>query len=138
MSVNFYSYSVIGVEIDEDDLYQPAKMVKAFEHNHGRDVKFCPQTGKECWKEVREPISEWDEYQTLGEYKVHHSTDQRRYVVGIVASETGSSDGGDDVAFNKLPHNIEGEKERLKSFLKPLGLWNDRKFGLYAILYCSY
>tara|TARA_Y100000034_G_scaffold37672_2_gene46322 strand:- start:2476 stop:2889 length:414 start_codon:yes stop_codon:yes gene_type:complete len=137
MSAVWHSYAVIGILIDKDKLYKEAKTVKAFAHNHPRTMKFCPDTGKELWKEVREPIPEWDESETLGSFKVHTSTDSHDHVVGIIAADEAEMRGS-GVDFTKLPDNLADEKYKLKELLEPLGLWDESKFGLYSILYCSY
>lgn len=136
MSANFSAYAIIGLKLDKDLLYQEAKQVKAFEHNHPKTMKFCPNTGKECWKEVREEIQEWDGQNLCG-FQVHRSTDGNELIVGIVVAD-GAEEYHGGVDFAKLPDNLEEQKRMLEDKLKPLGLWNKSKFGLYAVLYCSY
>jgi hypothetical protein len=34
--------------------------------------------------------------------------------------------------------DIQAIKEQMQAKLEPLGLWDESKFGLWSILYCSY
>lgn len=54
--------------------------------------------------------------------------------IGLTVDNTGSN-GGDATDFKSVP---EGIKEKIKNFLEPYGLWDEKKYGLYTILYCSY
>jgi len=81
-------------------------------------------------------ILEDDEH--LGEFDVFHATDRVISVAGV-GVVTGSSNGGDPNKFKSLDDvNVDEIKEKLKSILEPVGQWDESKFGLYAILHCSY
>lgn len=136
MGADYYSYAVIGVEIDQKKLYQKPINKKAFEHDYPKTMKFCPNTGNKLWEEVEEPIPEWDDEDELGEYKVYFSTDDTRCFIGVIVCESGPYKG--EVNFVQFPDDLEDKKQKLKDFLTPLGLWDESKFGVYSIMRCSY
>ena len=79
-----------------------------------------------------------DDEENLGEFDVFHATDHVISVAGVGLT-TGSSNGGDPNTFKSLDDvNVDEIKEKLKSILEPVGQWDESKFGLHAILYCSY
>ena len=145
-----YATAVVGVEIDIEKLYFDEKIEscrangctkkKECPAKENSDFKFCPECGKKPWKLIQKPIKDWDECdQKLGKFKVHFSTDQQYAVVGVLATDLVRI-GYDDkeISFAKLPSDIEKQKQEIKEFLEPLGLWDEEKFGMWSVGCCSY
>ncbi len=139
MGADFSAYTIIGISIDKERLFEPSKIVRAYDHNYFEtDGEYCPRTGKKLWKIVQDSIPEWDGDEELGEYKVHRSTNGYDYIIGVVAADDTYSNGGNSVDFTRLPDNLAELKQDLKNYLEPLGMWDETNFGLYSILYCSH
>ena len=134
--MSYYSYSVIGLKIDKDKLHQKPKLEKAFPHNHPQSLKFDPQTGKKLWKEISNPIPEYNEYdddldcEAVGKYKLIYGTEQERCVVQLVGAD--DAEGRDCSNFVKMP--IDEQIQEFKDFMQKLGLWDEKNFGLHSIL----
>lgn len=129
MSVIFRASAVIGVQIDMNKLLQPTKVVKAFEHNYPKTMKFSPENGKPLWVLEQDNIPEYDECsETLGEYQIYYSTNRDEAFVGIGVS-TKSTD------FICLD-DFDIIKKELKEFLSKLDMWDEDSFGVYVILTC--
>lgn len=136
MGADYSSAAVIGVKIDQGKL-ATSKMVKAFPHDFGPDINFHPKTGKKLWMEKAEYIPQYDEYKgTLAGFRVTFTTDNTTMYCGIVASGT-HSNCGSEAKRTKL-EDIGEIKAKLKSALEPLGLWDEKSFGLWTVLHCSY
>jgi len=136
MSVNYYAYAVIGCGVPMDDLYKE-RQIPHVGHHVPSGAKFCPTCGKPAEITIREPIFNEDS-DTLGGFTVWWGTDRKYAVIGDGAS-TGSSNGGEEVIYSNVDWDRIGDlKAQLKEMLSAFGLWDESKFGLYAILYCSY
>jgi hypothetical protein len=139
MGVDFYAHSVIGLEIDTDCLVKQ-EIVKAFDHNiDNQDIMYCSETGRKLWKTIEVPVEGYD-YDGIGDYDIVTGTDGNVSVVALLKSSTGSSNGGN-------PHQLQPfsdgfqltvEKHKMKRALEPYGIWDEERFGLHSILYCSY
>jgi hypothetical protein len=161
MGADYYSKAIIGIPITVQNEKSPrAKIIvrkKAFRHSFEDDgeTEFHPKDGRKLWLDEKEEITadypavvfdldgdfeDIQEGQTLVIFpeslEVACGTDQENWYIGCVV-ETGSSNGGCEEAFISLP-DIEELKKALRISLEPHGLWDESKFGLYSVLYCSY
>lgn len=136
MGADYHAYAVIGIVVDSSKFYHEPRTVKAFDHDYPEDMKFCPQTGKELWALDEEPIEGFDEDRyTLGGFPIVQGTDGKIEVLAVCRNGADDYDRG---KVKPLPDNLDELKQQVKSLLEPLGQWDERKWGLYAILYCSY
>lgn len=134
MGVSYYSQAVIGCKISEEKLYQKPLLEKRFNHNYGQDIKFCPKTGRELWREVLNPISQYNEDDRLGEYKLCRSNDTD-LVVSLVGTKCVNACYDPGITMHKIDFvDLENKKQKLKSFLESLGLWNEDNFGLFNVV----
>lgn len=150
MGADYSAFAIIGCIIDLKKIPVITKKVKAFEHNvpEDSDVKFDAKTGRALWEE-----EEYLEYTFETDYegervgpdtkkvdkkglKLYYGTDGEPVILGFGVGDT-YSNGGNDYDFRSLSDTNE-IKEKLKSILEPLGMWNEKKFGLYSLLECSY
>jgi hypothetical protein len=158
MGVDYSAHTVIGVELPNvDDLPRLKEKTRkrAFKHSFKDDGEheFDPKSGKPLWLaeteevETDEPSVVYDddnyEGNTLEGQRLLKApdgmgfcwgTDQESVFLGIV-SGTGSDN--EEADFMEVP-DIEATKMSLKGALDPLGLWDESKFGIYTVLYCSY
>lgn len=134
MGVSIYSQAAIGCKIQKSKLYESPKVVKAFDHNYGPEIKFCPQTGRELWKKEVSPIPQYNEDDRLGEYKLCQSNDTD-LVVSIVSTKSSDAYYDPGITMHKIDFaDLEVKKQKLKSFLESLGLWHESNFGLFNVV----
>jgi len=130
MSVNYYSYAVIGCQIPKEKLYQE-KTIRIEHHHPVHPVdKYCSICGKELEETIVEEICIEDK---IDELEVVYSTDQEEIFIGF---SIGAKDGF-EFKFMDISNTLT-MKEDVKKELEPLGLWDEEKFGLYVIQCCSY
>lgn len=127
MSVDYYSYAVLGVELPVDKLYRTV-VREHKEHKVTPGMKYCPVCGEQAFVEVKEALFDEDE-QRVGGLDLIWSTDEEQAFVGLVAVER-------EICFKV--DSLDGIKAWLREELEPFGLWDEDKFGLYAVQYCSY
>lgn len=145
MGADYTAGALIGIRVDPTKLYRE-KQEKAFKHSYPLDWKVCPKTGRELWRTVREPIDgavsryEGEDASKIGPYDVTYGTDHETAFICIVSTNDTYSNAGNDCAMVSIPvgFNIVEEKEKLRETLEPLGLWDEKLFGLWTVLYCSY
>ena len=133
MSTDYTAYTIIGIKIPEEELHTTVKK-RGCKHPE-TNTKCCPECGAQMWITTKEDIPEYESgSEKFMNLKAIKGTDDTDLYVGEIF-ETGNSNGGNDEAFNKIP-----ETETLKNKIKTkLGkYWNEKRFGIYTILYCSY
>lgn len=147
MSVNFTATALIGVELDKSKTY---KMIKerGCEHKPSEN-KFCAECGEPMWNEREVVIEElrmlddddkcYSDEVILEDYQLAFTTDQNRVFLGKQASTYGD----DEAKMIALPYTSEARmiahiRKTLMNFLEPLNLWDETKFGIWAIAYASY
>lgn len=148
MGTDYRAYAVIGCEIILNDIPNITRIIKAFEHNYPEDIKFDSKTGEKLWKEdtYQEFAFEPDDDRfydkrtkmiDIGEFTIFRGTMGSPVVIGFGCGENTYSNGGDEHEVVGLP-DVNELKNKLKAILEPVKMWNEDRFGLHAILYCSY
>lgn len=131
MGADYRAYAVLGVQVDPERLEKLASC----DHDKPPKAKFCPECGKPSGTYDRE---EGSNGKVCG-YDVIWSTDEREAFIGIVhTGQRTYSNGGADSDKAQVPADLKVAKEAMRDALGPLGLWDEKKFGLWAVLYCSY
>jgi len=136
--MSYRAYAVIGIPVDTGKFYASADKVKAFDHDYPLEMKFCPQTGKPLWEENEQPIEGWkpDEGTFLG-FEIYQGTEGNPEILAVLGS-TDTEGYGDHKPSSKLDdqdlENLKAMKEEIKAGLEPLGMWDESKWGLHAIL----
>jgi hypothetical protein len=152
MGVDYTAIAVIGVrysraELEEKQGPKPVKeQISGCKHKHSH--KFCPECGKPAYQDVIANQKAIDEFYINDELerilkdlpiRAEYGTDQGYFYIGMV-SKTGSSNGG----FVNDDHctGMGGPDQRItaivKGFLEKVNLWDSARFGLWAVLHCSY
>ena len=138
MGVDYDSYVVIGCEVDSSKLYSVQKVRNCnCEIDDADTANFCSNCGRAVWGEENLPIEGFDEdnYKFM-DYQVVTVTDNERFWIAIRSAR--ASDYTDEAVKLETPDDISGLREELKSKLGPLGLWDEKKFGIWVIQYVSY
>jgi len=130
MSVSYYSYAVLGCEVPVAKLYRTV-VKRHEEHAVPLGAKYCPTCGKLAVIEYSISIFD-EETEQIGQFPIIWSTGRKRAFIGLTAS-------GSDYRESKCikVKSLSELKEQLQNSLRPLDLWNENKFGLYAVQYCS-
>ncbi len=153
MSTSFYANAVIGIEIDIEKVL-PDRLVRACQcrKKMAEDAKFCGNCGGPAWEKEEDPIEGLENYddEMTGCENVtlfgillicirgYCPINRDRYkTLQMFAVAVKVSHG--DVCYDKtpemisLPENISGIVEKLRNALGPHDLWDENKFGLWAI-----
>ena len=135
MSTACYSYAVIGCQVSREKLFKEEIITYKHRHTTLPDTNFCPTCGEVVRKKEVEEIDIDDK---IGEFELVWSTDQKEAFIGKVAEDSDRENVGNlNPTFMEDP-DIFDIKCDLGEVLKPLGMWDESKFGLYAVQYISY
>jgi len=145
MSTSYYAKAIIGIEIDPSKLVE-IRMVRncSCAEAPGKTMKYCPNCSRKAWSEKEWPADEDFDYDNnlycglkviclksctrdMDFYHIY-----RMFVVGAGAETDDLCYTGKPVMCS-LPEDISEIKETLKNILEPKDLWDESKFGLWAI-----
>ncbi len=140
MGVDYYSHALIGLKIEKSVLYP--KVLKRSCDCVTQEGNFCQKCGKKWLVEAEDIHPEFDEEKLAG-YEVVFSTDQEECFVACHNISTDSSRGKPkpQLAQMLLSANgelLDGKSLVFKQEMQRLGLWDENRFGLWSVLYCSY
>lgn len=136
MGMDFYATAAIGCKV-------PVEKAKRITHvrgcgcdleEHILAFKYCPKCSSAIWINYVEWVLPHDLDNGLS---VERSTDTEELIVAALVAKTDSHRGSQTCAFANI-EDIEMYRSKVKSFLEPLGLWDESLFGLWAIPYISY
>lgn len=146
MSVNYTSFAIIGIKVDSGKFTTIEKKrgcncdVKNIEK-----MKFCPSCGAKVFITEETPLPQFDENpknwkelpgpHTFCDYPVIYegSYSEMAYIAALVVSDNQYSDKPDKSRM-QIPKDINAIKETMKNTLGPIGLWDEKKFGIWAVL----
>ena len=137
MSVSIYAYLVVGVEIDNAQLYNEID-VPGCRHNPSPEVQFCPQCGRAAWIKESVPIPGYedeDKYHQLDVVCIGCAGDGRR-VVGRELAEI--SDYNDEYAASVEASTISDTVTRVKAKLAGTPLETAGEVKPMVCMYISY
>lgn len=122
------SFIVIGVMVDKNKLYvTKAERNCDCEVDGIENMKFCSECGATVMGKVKVNIPEIEDYK-IEEFPIHEFNDHS--IISI--PETYKKGYEDDINFVKIPENWNELKEKMKETLEPLGLWDDKEFGVWS------
>jgi hypothetical protein len=134
MGVDYTAYAVVGCEVPVEKLYRKV-LCRGCKHDVPEGARFCPVCGAQAVIEDDELVYE----ECIGEFRIWWGTDQRVAVVGIGVSAYDSDWlSRMPIEESQTATTMEMLYDELRATLLPLGLWDAERFGLYAILHCSY
>ena len=144
MGVSYHAYAVLGVKLSKSEL-MIQKREKAFDHDFPDDWEVHPKTGKKLWNEFEvsifgdhwEPSSRIPDSDLLSFTDGSYDGDEPVYIgFGIEGGESGY--GGDSFMHVDAEKLDDVKTEIIKLNEKfDLGINIDKRFGLWAVLYCS-
>jgi DNA-directed RNA polymerase subunit RPC12/RpoP len=144
MSTTYHAAAIVGCKIDGSKIFFN-KEVRACKHlipsqTPGlppENAKFCSECGKKVWSKVSTSIPQYDEEEeTLCGFRVFYDeNDDCVFVAG---------------EYTEIPNELEALPEmldagaagdtvrrNLKATLKPLGLWDEKQFGIWLVTWYS-
>jgi hypothetical protein len=147
MSTDYRAIAVIGINIDLSKIPTEDTWVKVGKHNRPKTMKFDPDTGVRLWNVISCPKFQFHRHDySLGELEIpfidfpdemhielFDSGGQKTQTIlgfGIIS-------GTWEQPVLKCPYHlpaIENIKQELKNKLECVGLWDEKEFGLWAIL----
>jgi len=151
MGVDFRATALIGVELDK------SKMMKTYrergcEHEIS-SAKYCGICGEHTWIEYEDYLEVFSEEpetsdgdalksnEVFSGYNLASTTDDHRVFLGV---EVSAWDGivTNEAKMEPIEHYTDNLvlqiRNDLKTFLEPYDLWDESKFGLWAIAHVSY
>jgi len=131
MSTNYYAYTVVGIKFAKNEIYRSEK-ARLCKHPlpEDKNAKFCPVCGQKLWQTIEESIPEYDDMtEQLAGVPAVWDTDQRHLFVGVVTKTEDS--GKNDIELPLI-------KDMVKRPLELKGLWHEKRFAIWTVLYCSY
>lgn len=141
MSVECYAYAFIGLEIPKDAIWQET-FVPSCRHEKPSNAKFCPECGKTASmvkKRSHHPKYDEDKTTFCG-FPFVAGTDGKRVFVSATTPTEGAkgSYSNECAEMQPLHENLEQRIAKLKKAMQEIGLWDESKFGIWAVNYCSY
>ncbi|MDO8669004.1 MAG: hypothetical protein Q7K65_01785 [Candidatus Buchananbacteria bacterium] len=147
MSVDYQATAVIGVVLPEVAFYQEIQ-IAGCEHNP-IEGNFCSQCGRPRNIPVSKPIPEYDVDNNVLVKRGASSEIVRQASVARISNSSGDFLAVGNIVrgnmeingFSLIPYHgpsIEDAwhiKKLLKEILEPLGLWDEEKFGIHALLH---
>ena len=145
MGVDFTAYAAVGMSIDHDTLFRKQK-IKRGRHDFPENVSFHPDTGVRLWEEVDFRMDRGESGDSfLDEFPIVEGTycdygpkkgQCRTYVICAIPPAKADDDKDGFIPID--PTGLERVKANLRRRLEEHGLWDERRFGVHAILDCSY
>ncbi len=138
MGVDYYASAIVGVAFDAKVFEETVKeTVPSCKHPERVGNKFCPVCGERVGNRTTETprYSVEDIVDALPDGYEEFSREHLGMVVIGVGPD--HADDSRPVKTAKVPDREEVEKT-LKAVLEPMGLWGKARFGLHAVLECSY
>jgi hypothetical protein len=153
MGCDYSAKGCLGILLPDENNIPRAQLSvrkKAFNHQYNDgDAEFDPKTGQKLFLDEKEIVQA--SYPAVVYYdtsdlkkgqialtvpeglSLTSTTDNQKTCFGFVVRAEWNSDYG----FAPLP-DIMVIKKKIFTALEPLGLWDESKFGLHSLLYCSY
>lgn len=141
MGVDYTVCTVVGIEIDKSSFFTTGQTrERGCEHPLLDEAKFCPDCGKQAWveKSTKEPLPLYDEDdETFAGldvvYDQRYEEDNTRFFVGVSTQ----MDMQCGIPKMMAPSVVEETKQKIQAALKPLGLWDESKFGIWTFVQYS-
>ena len=140
--MNFHVKAVIGCEVPQDKLFRE-KQVRTSDHDFPETMEWHPETRAKLWTILAVPIDGFDA-----------AVYPRTLRVGNLTCEMSEAEDGSLIAIaldmqvqlrsnalNKTKRlnfptefTLDEAKAYLEKRLAPVGLWDERKFGLWVVI----
>ena len=148
MSASWHAATVIGIKVPKDkvireETYFCNKCIckPQIDPEIYPEAKFCPACGgyikRKCIRNVVlfDGLIPWrKEGSSICGWSVYAGTDGRFFYIGIFIAES----EGDYDKKSPLPNISKDEMIKFRRDMEKAGLWDQKAFGMWTILYCSY
>lgn len=139
MGASYHSHALIGLRVPRHIYVAKAfdrKDVKTFPHDFAPAIKFHPQNGQRLWKEELTPFEDVEKVLSNFTIVTDGEIDRHVYICVCYAGNEINDNGGPYDSLTQLAQSfsISEWKKRMQNELEPLGLWNEKEFGLWAVL----
>jgi hypothetical protein len=133
MSTDYKAMTIIGIKIPNEKLYVTTH-IRGCKHKETA-YKHCPECGKPMWISQKEDSPAYVVYQDTDKFAGLNATtggtDEEDLFVGKIF------EAEPHTQFNVIP-DFDKIKAEVRLALDPLNLFDEKKFGIYTVLYCSY
>lgn len=140
MSVDYYQYLIVGCKIDENKIKIPERIRNCDCDIQNIDtMKYCPECGRAAWRDDWKAIEGYNSTvypETFLDMPLIYDTDGANCWIAIQKQDL-KEDMSNAIKFENI-ENIEALKKEIKSKLEPVGLWNEKDFGIWTIQNISY
>lgn len=142
MGVNYSCSAAIGCRVPREKLYRPGK-IRCCSHPEV-EAAFCPQCGRKMWQNGTMPHEGWKEVKgetvSFKGFPFAYNTDQKDIIICVKGGMAKPSwrDRDSELKRVDIPDDMLAKIQELKKALEAEGMWDEKEFGLWAILYCSY
>lgn len=135
MSTTYHAAAILGCRIDESKIFFK-KEIRTCDHPlSDNNPKFCSECGKSVFLMVDTAIDEYDySDQTLSGLRVfgNYVSDQV-----IIAVDSSIVDSEEWISTRIDPDHTIGSHSYLKEVLEPLGLWDEKQFGIWCMMWAN-
>jgi hypothetical protein len=141
MSVDYYSYVLVGVEVDPNKLWIPSRTRNcSCVVPYMDSFNYCPNCGKEVFRkdtikkpELKETLNDAFPFgeEIVGCPVIYSTNRERAFIAYQVQEVKNGAIGIGEMDFQLC-------KKYMKDKLEPLGLWNENHFGIWGVSNCSY
>jgi len=132
MSMTHHAAAIVGCKVDETKIFFKDS-VRSCEHQLPLDHNaiFCPACGRKLWKQKDVTIPQYDYHDgSISGFRVIRDYYED---VAYIAGELTEIDNCERIP--QLGINTDdcnAIRSRLKLTLEPLGLWNEKEFGIWV------
>jgi hypothetical protein len=146
MGVDYTAIAVLGVNVTGKLHTHELVTRPVCSHTVVPNAKFCSECGAKATYHAWVPVKGYDEdLPKIGSFQVINGTYDDRYpnltprFVGV-AVEVGNYDNPRrlPIEIGQFCGDIEALQKNLQATLEPLGLWDPKMFGIWAVLQCPY
>ena len=138
MSTTHHAAAIIGCKIDKSKVMFE-KSVRSCEHTAlTHPAKFCPECGKKLWGVDTTSIIEYNrsDNELCGFRVFDNEYDDYILVVGR-SVEIDTDCYNTSAKLDIVNDDISFDRKVLESSLKPVGLWDEKEFGIWVCMWIS-
>lgn len=141
MSTTYHAHVIVGFRLPFSAIMTTKKRRSCCHSHTGKaaDAPYCSQCGKEMWVEETSYRKEFNPgATTLGGIGIVRSQyDDFVFVCGMHCETKLDGDNDGCKRFHHTGALEELVKERIKTAMSNLGLWDEREFGTWLVMTCS-
>ncbi len=137
MSTTYHAAAIIGCRIPRSKIFLKKK-IRTCEHTLSEgNPKFCQECGKRIHLTIDSAIDEYNsDNNTIGGLGVFGNNFSDQVLLAADAAVVDCEEWiSDMISINPSSHNRL--KQKIKSILEPLDLWDEEQFGVWGMIWTS-